>query len=148
MSSITREELVRIDAGIKSIYRTRTLAGLCKDLSHELAAKLTDKHRVTPSVVKFMIGPNQDPHYAVVIARKHLSDRFLTTEYPAESTVIIDPTIKQFSVENAEKTIVNTGLAPAADLPELGIYPPNTPQRCSWYHHDKYVNETALIIDE
>jgi hypothetical protein len=141
MSSITREELIHIDAGIKSLHRAQILAGLCKDLSEELTTKLTDKHGVTPNVVKFMIGPHQDPHYAVVITRKHLADEFFTTEYDAESTVIVDPTIKQFSVENAENTIVNTGLAPAADLPELGIYPPNAPKRVSWYHHDEYASK-------
>lgn len=46
--------------------------------------------------------------------------------------VIVDPTIKQFSNENEEIGMVDIGLAPSEELPEVGIFTP-TDSQYDWY---------------
>lgn len=145
MGVVTRTELEELDAGVKSLYRIHTLAGLCKDLSLDLTRELSKRYNVDATVTLFEIGENRDPHYAVVVQRKALHDEFFTEQYSDSCDVIIDPTIKQFSHENVETSIVTTGVANHSELPDIGVYPPGAPER-AWYHEANQTTTEATTV--
>lgn len=106
-----------------------TIAGDCEAISNHIVSALP----VPAKNVFFEVGSEREPHHAVVIQMRDVADGEFEQSYSDDALLLIDASIEQFSHENKEQGLVNTALANAAELPRIGIYPPESNERLHWY---------------
>lgn len=105
------------------------VAGDCESIANNVVSALP----VPAKRVFLEVGSEREPHHAVAIQLRDVADDAFQHEYRDDALLLIDPTIEQFSQENKRNGIVGTALAPADDLPRIGMYPPRSKERMRWY---------------
>jgi len=116
------------DLGYRARERKGTPAHNCEPISKALA-DLCQRVGVPAEAHKRALGEQRITHYVVMVSASEITD--ISND---DGTVYIDPTIDQFTLENWWNGTTEVGLGRHEDLPEVGIYPPDTEERDVWYH--------------
>lgn len=146
--TVCESDVKNIANGAKSLVVDNSLIGRCRSISTIVSRELRNRHDVDPSVYEFEMGDKRVSHFAVVLPfKQYQTDEYRSDSYPPESNVIIDPTIKQFSVKNHILGFVDVALARQNDLPNVGVYHPECEERIHWYHSPEDAMDRADALD-
>lgn len=137
--SVTEAEIRAVGAEVRADHDSDDFVATCSQLANQLCDLLSERFTVTAQTREFRVGEDRVAHIAVVLPLSQYSDTEL--EY---GSLIIDPTISQFSLANYFDGEVGVGLDRASNLPEVGVYLPNCSERRAWYHNR---NDSRCGID-
>lgn len=99
---------------------------------HQVSSAVANKYhqRELPgTVTERAIGDKHVTHWVILYDSAEICNIEADT-----GQTIIDPTIQQFSLGNYFSGVVEVGLDKLENLPEIGIYPPDSEEREVWYH--------------
>lgn len=104
-----------------------TTSGYCREISRGLA-KTIEEYDVKATTYETAIGSNHATHVCVLVHSREIED--IDTDL---GTTIVDATIDQFNKGFFRADLVSACVGNLCDLPAVGVYPPNSPERKNWY---------------
>lgn len=100
--------------------------GYCRPLTRGLVDALAEEGVEAETVIG-SFGPDDVTHAFALV------DCALVDDVDADAgCVVVDPSVDQFAHETAAVGDVETSVAPLAELPSVGIYPPDAPERARY----------------
>lgn len=127
MTQMTKNHLTSIAYQVQEQYDQ--FYEQCFNMSNDLSKHYEDMG-LTAEVREVAMGEARETHFVVSIPSEQILD--VDTN---EGQTYIDPTIQQFCLSNWKDGLTEVGLEPVSELPEVGIFPPNTEERKVWYYN-------------
>lgn len=126
---VSRETLKRLGRNQRQPLGTST--GYCRAISRGLVEAI-EEQEVAATTYETTVDDGHATHMCVLVASEDIVDIEID-----EGTTIVDTTIDQFNVGFCEAGGVEASVGESLfDLPAVGIYPPNAPEREEWYNTD------------
>lgn len=143
----TVDEIKTVVSGVRSLHTNSTLIGKCREVSVQSVDALETRLGISPTVREFQLGEARVTHFALTLPADQIQCKDPDRHTDGDSRVIIDPTIKQFSLANWHSGCVEVGLSPESELPTVGVYFPGDEERTHWYYLPNEPRECVDVFD-